>query len=102
MVLVRQDGEVASFRVHLQPMASHEQIVAEADGILKLRVTAPPVDGRANEACLRLLAKALGLPVSRLHISAGHHSRLKTIQVTTASADLIRVKLSQLSERSRR
>ena len=102
MIPVRQEGEAASFRVHLQPKASREGIIGEADGILKLRVTAPPVDGRANEACLRLLAKALGLPVSRLHISAGHHSRLKTIQVTTASANLIRVKLSQLSERSRR
>ena len=96
MVLVRQEGEAASFRVHLQPKASREEIVGEADGILKLRVTAPPVDGRANEACLRLLAKALGLPVSRLHISAGHHSRLKTIQVKRPSADSIRIKLSGL------
>ena len=96
MVLVRQEGKDATFRVHLQPKASREGIAGEADGILKLRVAAPPVDGRANEACLRLLAKALGLPVSRLHISAGHHARLKTIQVTTASADLIRAKLSGL------
>ncbi len=97
-VLVRQEGEDVSFRVHLQPKASREGIVGEADGILKLRVTAPPVNGRANEACLRLLAKALVLPISRLHISAGHHSRLKTIQITGASADAIRATLHDLLE----
>ena len=99
MVPVRQEGEAASFRVHLQPKGSREGIIGEADGILKLRVTAPPVDGRANEACLRLLAKALGLPVSRLHISAGHHSRLKTIQVSEISADVIHTKFSRIFER---
>ena len=51
-----------------------------------------------NEAqvleALRLLAKALDLPISRLHIAAGQHARLKTIQVKTASADEIRARLS--------
>ena len=99
MVVIRQEGESASLRIHVQPKASREGIVGEAEGVLKLRVAAPPVDGRANEACLRLLAKALDLPVSRLQISAGHHARLKTIQVSTASADLIRTRLSQILER---
>jgi hypothetical protein len=94
VVLVRQSGETASFRVHLQPKASCEEIVGELDGVLKLRVTAPPVDGRANDACVRLLARALGLPVSRLRIVSGQHARLKTIQIKTASADEIRARLS--------
>jgi len=102
MVLVRQEGDAASFRVHVQPKSSHEGIVGEADGILKLRVTPPPVEGRANEACLRLLAKALNLPVSRLRIVSGQHARLKTIQVSDTSADLIRTKLFDLLERPRR
>lgn len=99
MVLVRQEGEAASFRVHLQPKASREGIVGEADGILKLRVSAPPVGGRANEACLCLLAKALDLPVSRLHIAAGPRSRLKRIQIKPASAEAVRTRLSQMLER---
>ena len=100
--LVRQEGEAASLRVHLQPKASREGIVGEADGTLKLRVTAPPVNGRANEACLRLLAKALDLPVSRLHITAGHHSRLKTIRIEATTADAIRARLFDLVERLKR
>lgn len=96
MVLVRQEGDAASFRVHLQPKSSHEGIVGEADGILKLRVTAPPVEGRANEACLRLLAKALDLPISRLRIASGQHARLKTIQIHAVSPELVRSKLSKI------
>ena len=102
MVLVRQEGDAASFRVHLQPKSSREGIVGEADGILKLRVTLPPVEGRANEACLRLLAKALDLSISRLRIVSGQHARLKTIRVAAASAQSIRAKLFDLRERPRR
>jgi uncharacterized protein (TIGR00251 family) len=102
MVAVRQEGATASFRVRLQPKASRDAIVGEVDGILRLRVTAPPVEGRANEACLRLLAKALDLPVSCLGIAAGEHARVKTIRVTGASADLLCTALCDLLERPHR
>ncbi len=95
MLLIRQEGEAASFRVHLQSRASREGIVGEADGILKLRVTGPPVGGRANEASLRLLAKALDLPISRLQIVSGQRARLKMIRISAASADAIRERLSE-------
>ena len=102
MVLVQQEGDAASFRVHVQPKSSHEGIVGEADGNLKLRVTAPPVEGRANEACLRLLATALDVPISRLRIASGQQARLKTIQIAASSAQTIRAKLRDLLERPRR
>lgn len=102
MVLVRQEGAAASFRVHVQPKASREGIVGETDGILRLRATAPPIEGRANEACLRLLAKTLGLPISRLRIAGGERSRIKTIRVAATSAQTIRAKLFDLLERPRR
>jgi uncharacterized protein len=98
MVLVRQEGKTASFRIHLQPKASRDAIVGEVDGVLRLRVTAPPVEGRANEACLRLLAKALDLPVSRLGIVAGQQARVKTIRVADATVDLLRTALCNLLE----
>jgi len=102
MVLVRQEGEAASFRVHVQPKSSHEGIVGEADGTLKLRVTAPPVEGRANEACLRLLAKTIDLPISRLRIVSGQHARFKTVRVAATSAQTIRAKLFNPLKRPRR
>jgi uncharacterized protein (TIGR00251 family) len=102
MVLVRQEGDAASFRVHVQPKSTREGIVGEADGILKLRVTAPPVEGRANEACLRLLAEVLDLAISRLRIVSGQHARFKTIRVAATSAQTIRAKLCDLLEGPRR
>ena len=99
MMLVRQEGEAVSFRIHLQSKASREGIVGEADGILKLRVTAPPVGGRANQACLRLLAKALDLPLSRLQIVSGQRARLKMIRISAASADRVRERLCKILER---
>ena len=96
MVLVLQEGEAVSLRVYLQPKASREGILGEADGVLKLRVTAPPVDGRANAACLRLLAKALGLHQSRLQIVSGQHARLKMVRIKNASAEVIRARLCHL------
>ncbi len=102
MVAVRQEGETASFRVRLQPKASRDAIVGEVDGVLRLRVTAPPVEGRANEACLRLLAKSLDLPVSRLGIAAGQQTRVKTIRVADASADLLQTALCNLLEHAHR
>jgi uncharacterized protein (TIGR00251 family) len=86
----------------VQPKSSHEGIVGEADGVLKLRVTAPPVEGRANEACLRLLAKTLDLPLSRVRIVSGQHARLKTIRVAAGSAQTIRAKLFDLLEGPKR
>jgi uncharacterized protein (TIGR00251 family) len=101
-VVVRQEGSSASFRVHLQPKASREAVVGEVDGVLRLRVTAPPVEGRANEACLRLLAKALNLSASRLSIDAGQRARIKTIRVSDASANLLSVAFRNLLEHPRR
>ncbi|MGH7369368.1 MAG: DUF167 domain-containing protein [Candidatus Methylomirabilaceae bacterium] len=102
MVLVRQEGDAASLRVHLQPKASREGIIGEFDGILRVRVTAPPLNGRANEACLRLLANAIDLPVSRLRIVSGEHARLKTIRIHQATAEFIRARIAGILQRSTR
>lgn len=49
------------------------------DGVLKVRLTAPPVDGKANKALIKLLAKALGVSASQISISSGEHSRNKSV-----------------------
>jgi uncharacterized protein (TIGR00251 family) len=58
--------------------------------VLRVRVQAPPVEGKANEALLRLLAKALGVPRSRLTIVAGRASRVKTVAVEGLDAAELR------------
>lgn len=66
-------------RVH--PRASRRGVSAGEDGILQVRVTAPPVEGEANAAVIELLAEWLGLRRSRLSLDGGQKSRLKRIDV---------------------
>lgn len=70
----------AEIAVRVTPRAASEAVEVEA-GRVRVRVTAPPADGRANEAVLRLLAAALGLPKSQLALVRGARGRDKTFRV---------------------
>ncbi len=67
--------------VRLQPRARANEIVGERDGRLLVRVTAPPVDGAANEALCRLLAKRLGVAPGRVSVVHGAGAREKLVRV---------------------
>ncbi|MEJ5357714.1 MAG: DUF167 domain-containing protein [Desulfobacterales bacterium] len=67
--------------IHLQPGASRDLISGLHGEALKVRVTAPPIEGRANQALIRLLAKELRLPPSAVSIVAGASSRTKRIHL---------------------
>ncbi len=69
------------FRVYVQPRASRNEVVGPHNGALKVKLTAPPVDGAANKMCIAFLAKALGVPKSAVKIIAGQTSRSKTVLV---------------------
>jgi uncharacterized protein (TIGR00251 family) len=68
-------------KVYLQPRSSRNEIVGPYRDGMKVRVTAAPVEGRANEALLRLLAKEFGVTPSSLEIVRGHRSREKIIRI---------------------
>jgi len=72
---------MADLRVRLQPRARRDEVVGERNGALVVRVTAPPVDGRANDALCRLIAKVAGVAPSRVEIVRGHTSRDKVVRV---------------------
>lgn len=80
-LLVKESGNGCTFDIQVTPRASRAAIAGIQDGILKVKVTALPVEGAANEACIKLLAKELGLKKSQLDIFAGRKSRHKTIVV---------------------
>jgi uncharacterized protein len=71
----------ARLRLRVQASAQHDEVVAVRNGVLVIRVTAPAVEGRANEALRRLVAKRLGVPKSAITIVRGHHSRDKLIEI---------------------
>ncbi len=83
----------ADLRVRLTPRAAREKVELRGDGSLAVRVTAPPVDGRANAALEQALAKALGVPRSRVAVVKGARSREKTVRVDGLDADGLRERL---------
>lgn len=80
------DGALA-FAVRVVPRASRSEIVGEHDGALRVRVAAPPVEGAANEELVRLLARALGVPVRAVEITSGHASKTKVVRVAGADRE---------------
>jgi uncharacterized protein len=80
MDLQEHQGRV-SLAVRVSPRASRNAIEGEHQGALKVRLTAPPVDDRANDALRRLLAERLNVPVSAVRIVAGEKSRTKRVEI---------------------
>ncbi len=87
---IRERAGTFSFAVRVQPRASRDEIAGLHGGALKVRLTAPPVEDRANEALRRLLASRLKVPISAVRIAAGERSRTKRVEVRGTSADAIR------------
>lgn len=68
-------------RVKVQPRASRNQLKLGASDLWTLYLTAPPVDNRANEACIRFFSQHLRIPRSSVSIVSGQHSRQKLIEL---------------------
>ena len=83
--LVERSGAVA-LRVRVQPRASREELLGVREGALVVRLTAPPVDGAANQALARFLGKRLGVPPSAVAIATGSTSRNKLVVVNGLGA----------------
>jgi uncharacterized protein (TIGR00251 family) len=78
---LRPDGEGCVLAVHVQPGAKRTEIVGEHGDALKIRLAAPPVDGKANDALLAFLAETLGLARRDVSLRAGQSSRRKLIEI---------------------
>jgi uncharacterized protein len=71
-----------TIKIYLQPKASKNEIVGPYRDGIKVRVTAPPVEGKANEELLRFLAKEWAISLSRIKMIRGYHSREKTLRIS--------------------
>ena len=80
-IILRESKKGLTFDIHVHPNASRAEISGVQESALKLKVTAPPVEGAANEACIKLLAGELKLKKSQLEIFSGSKSRKKTVMV---------------------
>jgi uncharacterized protein (TIGR00251 family) len=77
----RWEGDDLLIRLHVQPRASRNEIDGVHDGALKVRITAPPVDGKANQQLQYLLADTFGVARGAVELTAGEGSRRKTFRV---------------------
>jgi uncharacterized protein (TIGR00251 family) len=75
-------GDAVRFSVRLQPRASKNEIVGLQGISLKVRVTAPPVEGMANDGLVELLSKELQTPRRNVCIVSGHSSRTKVVEIS--------------------
>jgi uncharacterized protein (TIGR00251 family) len=96
MIPVRDTPSGATFQVRVQPRAKKNAIAGQIGDALKLTLTAPPIEGRANEACIAFFAEFLNVARSSVTIAAGETSRNKLIRVSGMSAVQVGAKLSSV------
>jgi uncharacterized protein (TIGR00251 family) len=83
----KEAAEASTLSVRIQPRASKNEILRREGGGFKIRLTAPPVDGAANEALVKFLADTLSVARSRVEIISGHASRDKIVRISGVRQD---------------
>jgi len=101
MIPIRDTSAGASFEIKLHPRAKKDAITGELGDALKVSLIAPPIDGRANEACIEFFANILRVPRSSITIASGQSSRNKIIRVAGLSADEVGARLKICYDRAK-
>jgi uncharacterized protein (TIGR00251 family) len=94
LINLKESKKGLTFDIQVIPHASRTEIVGMQDGVLKIKVTAPPVEGAANEACIKLLAGELKLKKSQMEIFSGAKSRRKTVMIKDISKTELELKIN--------
>jgi hypothetical protein len=81
MTYIKETESGVILRIHVVPKSSKSEIAGVQDDALKLKITSPPVEGQANEACIKFLSGVLGVRKTHVKIVSGHKSRRKTIAI---------------------
>lgn len=90
---LRDAGGGITLRVRVQPRASRDALAGERDGALVVRLTAPPVEGAANEALARFLGKRLGVAPTSVRVVSGATGRNKVVSVAGVDSAVARERL---------
>lgn len=80
MLHINETDSETVFEVWVQPQSAKNEIKGFVGDVLRVKVTSPPIEGRANKACMGLLAKELGIGKSQVEIIGGYKSRTKTVR----------------------
>jgi len=98
MIPLRQTANGITFSVKVQPRARKNAITGAVGGALKLSLTAPPVEGKANQAVIDFLADFFDIPRSSVTIASGAASRLKLIRIAGSNLQALEQRLHRLGE----
>ena len=85
---VAADGRI-TLTLHIQPGAKKTEFAGLHGDALKIRLAAPPVDGKANEALIKFVAETLKLPKSAVNLKSGQTSRRKVLEVSGSSREVL-------------
>ncbi|MBI5436890.1 MAG: YggU family protein [Nitrosomonadales bacterium] len=77
----RREGDTITLVLHVQPGAKHSEVAGLHGEALKIRLAAPPIEGRANEALLRFIAERFNVPLRNVELKQGAQSRRKRVEV---------------------
>ena len=91
------ESELARFIVRVRPNARQNQLVGFKEGVLHIRIAAPPIEGKANEALVKFLSEQFGVSKSRLSIEKGLTGKIKTITIRGLSQSQAMNQLEKLS-----
>jgi len=87
---IQEGDDSVTFEVRVAPRASRNAIIGVHEGALKVALTAPPVEGAANEALRKLIAKTFGVPKSNVEIMRGERGRNKLLRIRGVSREALR------------
>jgi hypothetical protein len=83
----RRNGDVLTLTLHVQPGAKRTGVAGLHGEALKIRLAAPPVEGRANEALLKFIAEVFGVPLRQVELKQGGQSRHKVVAITGSKVE---------------
>jgi uncharacterized protein (TIGR00251 family) len=92
---LRPDGAGCLLKVKVTPRGSADAVLGIAEGALRIRLTAPPVEGAANAAARAFLSDLLGVPKRAVELARGQTARAKTFRIDGLASDIVRARLAK-------
>jgi uncharacterized protein (TIGR00251 family) len=83
----RRNGDVLTLTLHVQPGAKRTDVAGLHGEALKIRLAAPPIEGRANDALLKFIAESFGVPLRQVELKQGGQSRHKVVAITGSKVE---------------
>jgi uncharacterized protein len=95
LIEVNEKNGIVTFKIRAQPRAAKTEMVGEYSGALKLRIAAPPVDGKANDEVIKFFSRLFGVPNRNVEIVGGDSSRDKIIGIHGVSMARVQTLLNK-------